>query len=243
MKRILAIATLTTALLAPQAASAKLVELGGSIPKAAVSCPENCQAVGRVTGYQGRGGTVAKPFVIPRKGKIIAFTVRLGKPDANQVKFFNDLYGNDPQVQLSILRRGDKRGKTLDHRLLAQSPAFKVSQFFGSAPTFTLDKPLEVRAKYIVALTVPTWAPVFAVGLQRNHWWRSSRTKGKCDNVSQMAPLTKLGTKKVFGCTYFTARLYYTATYVPDNKPTSEAEATAARKGSAAVGARTARGG
>jgi hypothetical protein len=241
MKRILAIATLTTALLAPQAASAKIVELGGSIPKAAVSCPENCQAVGRVTGYQGRGGTVSKPYVIPRKGKIIAFTVRLGKPDANQVKFFNDLYGNDPQVQLSILRRGDKRGKTLDHRLLAQSPAFKVSQFFGSAPTFTLDKPLEVRAKYIVALTVPTWAPVFAVGLQRNHWWRSSRTKGKCDNVSQMAPLTKVGTKKVFGCTYFTARLYYTATYVPDNKPTSAA--TSARAGSAAVGARTARGG
>ena len=126
---------------------------------------------------------------------------------------------------------------------MAQSPAFKVSQFFGSAPTFTLDKPLPVRAKYIVALTVPTWAPVFAVGLQRNQWWRSSRAKGKCDNVSQMAPLTKVDAMKVFGCTYFTARLYYTATYVPDNKPTSEAEATAAGRGSAAVGARTARGG
>ena len=122
MKRILAITTLTTALLAPQAASAKIVELGGAIPKAAVSCPENCQAVGRVTGYQGRGATVAKPFVIPRKGKVIAFTVRLGKPDANQVKFFNDLYGNDPQVQLSILRRSDKRKTYLDHRLVAQSP-------------------------------------------------------------------------------------------------------------------------
>ena len=90
---------------------------------------------------------------------------------------------------------------------------------------------------------MPTWAPVFAVGLQRNHWWRSSRTKGKCDNVSQMAPLTKLQSMKVFGCTYFTARLYYTATYVPDNKPTSHAEATASSRGSAAVGARTARGG
>ena len=169
--------------------------------------------------------------------------MRLGKPDANQVKFFNDLYGSDPQVQLSILRRGKKRGTTLDHRLMGQSPAFKVSEFFGSAPTFTLDKPLEVRAKYIVALTVPTWAPVFAVGLERSYWWRSSRAKGKCDNVSQMAPLTTLESKKVFACTYFTARLYYTATYVPDNKPTSAAKATAAGKGSAAVGARTARGG
>ena len=240
MKRILAITTLTTALMAPQAASAKIVELGGAIPKAAVSCPQNCQAVGRVTGYQGRGATVAKPYVIPRKGKIIAFTVRLGKPDANQVKFFNDLYGDDPQVQISILKRGTRK-KNLEHTVTAQSPAVKVSRFFGSAPTFTLDKPLPVRAKYIVALTVPTWAPVFAVGLQRNQWWRSSRAKGKCDNVSQMAPLTKVDAMKVFGCTYFTARLYYTATYVPDNKPT--AEATAAGRGSAEIGARTARGG
>lgn len=239
MKRFLAIASLSTALLAPQAAEAKIVELGGKIPVSKVSCPENCQAVGRVTGYQGRGGPVAKPFVIPRSGKIIAFTVRLGAPDANQQQFFNDLYGGPPKVQLSILRRGEKRGHTLDHRLVGQSEEYDVSAFFGSAPTFILDKPLKVSKDLIVALTVPTWAPTFAVGLQRDHWWRSSRTKGKCDNVSQMAQLIRMQSVKVFGCTYFTARLYYTATYVPDNKPTKKV----ATAGSARVGARTAKGG
>jgi hypothetical protein len=238
MKRLLAIATLCSALLAPQAADAKIVELGGKIPPSKVSCPENCQAVGRVTGYQGRGGSVAKPFVIPRSGKVIAFTVRLGSPDANQQQFFNDLYGGPPKVQLSILRRGEKKGKTLSHRLVGQSPQFDVSNFFGSAPTFILDKPLNVTRNLIVALTVPTWAPAFAVGLQRDHWWRSSRTKGKCDNVSQMAQLVKMQSVKVFGCTYFTARLYYTATYVPDNKPTK----APTKAGSSRVGARTARG-
>lgn len=240
MKRLLAITTLLTALLAPQAASAKIVELGNKVPQAKVSCPENCQAVGRVTGYQGRGGVSLKPFVTPRAGKIIAFTVRLGAPDANQQKFFNDLYGGPPKIQLSILRRSDNKRKYLDHRLVAQSPEFDIQKFFGSAPTFTLDKPLPVVKNSIVAITVPTWAPAFAVGLQRNHWWRSSRTKGKCDNVSQMAQQNKLMTVKVFGCTYFTARLYYTATYVPDNKPTTKPQAT--KSGNARKGALTAKG-
>lgn len=238
MKRLLVTASLCTALLAPQAAEARVVELGGKIAPSKVSCPENCQAVGRVTGYQGRGGNVAKPFVIPRSGKMIAFTVRLGAPDANQQRFFDDLYGGPPKVQLSILRRGEKKGKTLTHRLVGQSEQFDVSSFFGSTPTFILDKPLEVSRNLIVALTVPTWAPAFAVGLQRDHWWRSSRTKGKCDNVSQMAQLIKMQSLKIFGCTYFTARLYYTATYVPDNRPAKKA----ARAGSSRAGARTAKG-
>jgi hypothetical protein len=242
MKRLLATAALcSAALLAPQAAQAKIVELGSKIPQAKVSCPDSCQAVGRVTGYQGRGATVAKPYVIPHTGKIIAFTVRLGSPDANQQQFFNDLYGGPPKVQLSILTRSTKRKTYLDHTLTAQSDSFDVSKFFGQAPTFVLSKPLPVKPRSIVALTVPTWAPAFAVGLPRAYWWRSSRAKGKCDNVSQMAPLTKLKSIKTFGCTYFTARLYYTATYVPDNQPT---KAPPAKKtaGSARVGARTAKG-
>jgi hypothetical protein len=239
MKRLLAIATLCSALLVPQAADAKIVELGAKVPTSKVSCPDNCQAVGRVTGYQGRGGNIATPFLIPRQGKITAFTVRLGKPDANQQQFFNDLYGSPPKVAISVLQR-QKKGKrqTMEHKLLRQSNEFRVDQYFGSAPTFILDKPLQVNAKNIVALTVTTWAPAFAVGLDRSYWWRSSRTKGKCDNVSQMAQLTKVNSLKVFGCTYFTARLYYTATYIPDNKPTT----TPKKAGSARVGARSAKG-
>lgn len=219
-KRVLLTCTAFAALALPQAASAKVVELGSKVPRAQVSCPANCQAVGRVTGYQGRGGTVRDPFVIPRAGKIVAFTIRLGQPDATQERFFQDLYGGPPQVRLSILRKGEKRKTRNDHRLIAQSPAFRLDAYFGTAPTFVLDKPLRVSRKNIVAITVPTWAPAFAVGLQRDHWWRSSRVKGRCDNVRQTAQQTKLMSVKAFGCTYFTARLYYTATYVPDNRAT-----------------------
>ena len=219
MKPQLLIGLVLAMLLLPAGASAKVVELGSKIPAAQVSCPANCQAVGRVTGYQGRGGTVSRPFVIPRAGKIVAFTVRLGNPDDNQRRFFEDLYGGPPQIRLSILRRSERRGKRMEHRLVAQSPAFRLDELFGTAPTFVLDRPLSVARKNIVAITVPTWAPVFAVGLKRDHWWRSSLQARRCDNVSQMAPQVRLMSVEVFGCTYFTARLYYTATYIPNNRP------------------------
>ena len=231
MKRLLAPLTLFAALAAPATASAKIVELGSAIPKTAVSCPDNCQALTRVTAYQGRGGSVLKPYVIPRAGKVIAFTVRLGTPNDAQQKFFQNSYGTKPQVQLSILKREATKGKKkYDHTVLAQSDAFDVSTFFGSAPTFTFDKALPVAKGNIVALTVPTWAPVFAAGLDRNHWWRSSRPKStkSCKDVAQNAQITKLNTTKTFGCTYFNTRLYYTATYVPDNKPTTATKKSAA---------------
>jgi hypothetical protein len=134
MKRYLPIAAAVAACLMPGSASAKVVELGGKIPRAQVSCPTNCQAVGRVTGYQGRGAEVRDPFVIPRAGKIVAFTIRLGEPDSNQRQFFEDLYGGPSQVRLSILRRGEKRRTRRDHRLVAQSPAYRLDELFGTAP-------------------------------------------------------------------------------------------------------------
>lgn len=219
MKRLLPVGLAAAFLVSAPAASAKIVELGSKIPAAQVSCPVNCQAIGRVTGYQGRAGLVRDPFVIPRAGKIVAFTIRLGEPDANQQQFFQDLYGGPPQVRLSVLRQGKTRKTRLNHRLVAQSPAFRVDTLFGTAPTFVLDKPIAVTRKNIVGITVPTWVPAFAVGLKHDHWWRSSRQKKRCDNVSQRAQQTSLMSVRIFGCTYFTARLYYTATYIPDNRP------------------------
>ncbi len=203
----------------PQAASAKVVELGSKIPRSAVSCPANCQAITRVTAYQLRAGDIRDPFAIPRAGKIVAFTVRLGAPTAEQLRFFKQDSGfGEPRVQLSILRKGDRRRTRRDHRLLAQSQLFDVEPFFGSAPTFVLERPIKVAKGNIAALTVPTWIPSLAVGLAPTVRWSSSRRR-TCDNVTQRAQQTRLMSVKTFGCTYRTARMYYTVTYIPDNRP------------------------
>jgi hypothetical protein len=154
----------------------------------------------------------------------VAFTVTLAQPTAEQVDFFNDNFGSPAQLRLSVLRRGDTRKTRLNYRLVGQSGLFEVDRYFGSSPTFVLPEPLRVRKTNWIAITVPTWAPMFSNNLGRSDWWRSSREQRSCDpprSLRQFA-LSDLREVNVFGCTYTGARMLFTATYVPDPKPTSE---------------------
>jgi hypothetical protein len=230
MKRILLLisAVLLALALAP-AASARVVEVG-VVPNSTVkpSCPADpCEAAVRVTAIQGhQAGGRKNPYYIRRDGYIVAFTVQLAKPSDEQMAFFNDNFGTPPQVRLSVMRRGDTRKTRLNYRLVAQTDLYEVDRYFGSAPTFVLDEPLRVRKTNWIAITVPTWAPMFSNNLTGADWWRSSRAKGSCEppkSLNQFAMQT-LRDINVFGCTYHGARLLYTATYVPDPKPTVETE-------------------
>jgi hypothetical protein len=211
-----------------QPASARVVELG-ALPNSTVksSCPADpCEAAVRVTALQGRqAGGRKNPYYIRRNGFIVAFTVQLSKPSDEQIAFFNDNFGSPAQVRLSVLRRGDKRKTRLNYRLIAQSDLYDVDRYLGSSPTFVLDQPLRVRKTNWIAITVPTWAPIFANNLTNSDWWRSSRAKGRCEPPRSLEQFSmqELREVNVFGCTYHGARLMYTATYVPDPQPTVKA--------------------
>jgi hypothetical protein len=212
-----------------QPASARVVELG-ALPGSTVkpSCPADpCEAAVRVTAIQGRqAGGRKNPYYIRRDGYIVAFTVQLAKPSDEQMAFFDDNFETPPQVRLSVLRRGDKRKTRLNYRLLAQSDVYEVDKYLGSSPTFVLDQPMRVKKTNWIGITVPTWAPIFANNLTNADWWRSSRAKGRCEppkSLDQFA-MQELREVNVFGCTYHGARMMYTATYVPDPKPTVKTE-------------------
>jgi hypothetical protein len=230
MKRtLLLIPVLVAALVFAPAASARIVELGAVADAVNPSCPADpCEAAVRVTGLQGRSaGGPKNPYYIRRNGYIVAFTVTLAAPTAEQVAFFNDNFGSPAEVGLSVLRKGDKRKTRLNYRLVNQSQLFEVEDYFGSKPTFVLNQPMRVKKTNWIAITVPTWAPIFANNLTRSDWWRSSRAKNSCEtprSLNQFA-MTELREVNVFGCTYSGARLLFTATYVPDPKPTVEEEA------------------
>jgi hypothetical protein len=226
MKRLLLLScAVATGLALPSSASARIIELGSVADAASPSCPADpCEAAVRVTALQGRAaGGPKNPYYIRRDGQIVAFTVRLSEPTAEQVDFFNDNFGSPAQVRLAVLRRGDTRRTRLNYRLINQSEAFEVDDYLGSSPTFVLSEPLPVKKTNWIGITVPTWAPIFANNLGRSDWWRSSRAKNSCDpprSLRQFA-LESLREVNVFGCTYSGARLLYTATYVPENKETS----------------------
>lgn len=223
MRSTLTALTVAFAFVFPVAAQARVVELGEVADPPAPSCPESCQAIGRVTGFQIRVGEAANPYRVRERGKIVAFSIRLGKPRADQSAFFDNLFGGPPRARLTVLRSGTKRR----HRLVGQSELFDLEPYLGSTPTFALARPLTVRRDYVVALTVPTWAPAFGVGLAETEAWRSSRDATRCDDVNQVAAQQRRGSLRTYGCLYRTARLLYTATFVPDppRNPAAEPEA------------------
>lgn len=199
---------------ARSSAAPKTLELGKSNMRVKASCPKACEAVGRMTGYQalsnGRGGMYRAPF----DGKLVAWSVKLGKPKAADARFFREFYGTPARARISVLRPGTKKR----FRLTGHSPSVNLTPYFGQRPIFALDRPLTVRKGYHVALTVPTWAPAFAVGLNRNNAWRASRPSSRCREVKRRAAHQKRGSLRTYGCVYRTARLLYSATIVETKK-------------------------
>jgi hypothetical protein len=228
MKRIVlltsALAAACAALAPP--ASARIIELGTPADEASLNCPGTaerpCVAAVRMTGLQGRSsGGRKNPYYIRRDGHLVAFTLQLAKPTAEEVEFFDSRWGTPSTARISVLRRGDTRKTRLNYRLITQSETFELNRYFGSRPTFVFDEPIPVKKGNWIALTVPTWAPLLAPNLASTNWWRSSRPRGSCDSEefgTRQFAMEDLRDVMEFGCTYHGARLLYTATYVPSNR-------------------------
>jgi hypothetical protein len=216
---------MVAALIAVSVAPARVSELGTSLDEQTASCPDNCQAIGQVSGFQIQQGTRKLPYRLRSYGKVVAFSIKLGKPNASQIDFFNKLFGGPPQVMLTVLKpyvpgKGEAKQPN-KYVLVGSSDLFNLADYFGSEPTFALPRPLSIKPGYVVGLTVPTWAPAFAVNLADDMQWRSSRDPKNCDDVRQDAAQDIRGSARTYGCVYKTARLLYSVTYIPDPKPTT----------------------
>jgi hypothetical protein len=197
-------------------APAAIVEVGKIAAEHAPSCPSSpCLAVSRTTGYQAKVGTARGLFVVPQDGKIVAWTITLGKPGPRQVDFFNENLGGESTARITILRPRRK----LFSVVTGQGPVQKLAPYFGTTVQFPLGRALNVRKGYVVALTVPTWAPALAVGLGNDSSWRASRARGRCNNTSTQTAQQALGANVQYRCLYRTARLTYSATLITTPKP------------------------
>jgi hypothetical protein len=234
VKRFSTIAVCIGALAIPAVADARVRELGAEPAGAQVGCPDNCQAITRTTGYQTSSGSIKNPYSIRRDGYIVAWTITLGRPSAEQISYFQDSAAGSlglgpPSARISVVRKGTKKKNRLMHRLIAASPVQRLDRYYGTSPSFVLREPIRVERGNTVALTVPSWAPAFAVGLTRDFAWFSSRHKteepdqsgSRCGDVSQNAAQETLGAVRRYECRYRTARLLYSVTFVPDPRQTN----------------------
>jgi hypothetical protein len=214
--------------------AARVVVLGAAAP-ATPSCPATCQAIGKTTGFQTSITGQRNPFAVSFRGRIVAWSIKTGapstKPNPNNdnqsdYDFFTKTFGGTPKARISVLKpimKQIRAGHPI-YKLKSQSPVEDLSQFLGQTTTFTLDVPLRVKPNNVVALTVPTWVPAFAINQAANTKWVASRKRGKCNNTEDIlagTPQDALGSQRSYGCTYNTARLLYSATVVadPNQKP------------------------
>jgi hypothetical protein len=203
---------LATLALAP-AAHATITEIGATGDNAVgtPSCPTDCIAVTRTTGYQQAVNGKMGLYRVPRDGRIVAWTVTLGNPGKKQISFFNDNFGGEAQAGIAVLTTGIKRRA----RTIAVSPVVKLTPWFGKSAQFPLETTIKVSKDDLIALNVPTWAPALAVGLSDNTAWRASRT-GKCTDqaTTQLQTSQAVDQLTQYNCLYKTARLTYSATLI-----------------------------
>lgn len=200
-------------------AAAKIVEIGQSASAPTPSCPTTpCFAVPRTTGYQAKADGVRGLYAVPADGRIVAWSITLGNPDAKFVEDFEERFGGAAAAGITVIRPG----RRLYARAEASSPVQKLEDYFGETVQFPLERSIAVRKGWIVALTVPTWAPALAVGFGNDVSWRAaSRFKGDCNELSTQIP-QRAGSLARYRCLFRTARLTYTATLItspPKKRP------------------------
>lgn len=210
----------------------RVVVLGQTSETPPPSCPGKivnnieitpCRVEGHVTGFQAIADGVARPYEAPFEGKIVAWSITLSKPSTRETKtttdevgFFNDFLGTPSQARIGVLRPIEDT-KPPKYKLVRQGPLEILNPYFGSTPVFALDHPLTVLKGQVVALTVPTWAPMFAFNVSAENTWRGSRLPDHCSSKEDIQgghPQQGVGKIKTYGCYYSNARLLYTATVV-----------------------------
>jgi hypothetical protein len=173
------------------------------------SCPgQPCEVVTETTGFQASIAGRHSTSVVGRAGRVTSWRIGLSMPSAAEAAYFDKAVGAPPSAGLVVLRH------TVGYhfRVVGASPLVLLAPLFGRTTKFALKQKLPVRSGDILALTVPTWAPALAVGLDAGTAWRSSRPTGTCNNIFSQTAVITSGAVTTSECVYATGRLAYGVT-------------------------------
>jgi hypothetical protein len=224
-------AGLMVGLVLPAAALAEVIE----VPKPPVTppvtpitaaCPTNCVVVAKVTGYQSKIGDVLAPMTVPKSGRIVAWSITLGKPSKKQISFFETDSALGPAEAHFTVIKPDKKG--LISEVVTQGPSQQLGGYLGKTVQFPLERTIPVRRGQVIALTSSSWAPVMAVGQPTTTSWRASRPKKKCDDTKGRDYSQRKDKQRAqYACLYRGVQLLYSVTIVSNApKPDKSSGAT-----------------
>ena len=98
-------------------------------------------------------------------------------------------------------------GRHADARRAAREP------YFGQIVQFPLGRALNVKKGYVIALTVPTWAPALTPLLTDHSSWRAVAARASATTPTRRPRRSSLNLVAQYRCLY-KARLVYSATLI-----------------------------
>jgi hypothetical protein len=196
MKRVVTAlaATLVAVVLVPAVASAQELQIGVTAsPLISPTCPSGLPAnqctivLTQVTAYETKRDGIKDPTTIKKSGVLASFTVGLSGTStitAKDITYLNKVHGGPAEVQLTVLQPTGTINNP-SYRVAAESPVYLVRGLLGQIAEFPLVAPLPVVRGEVVALTVPTWAPVLSFDLDTSKFsYSQSRTKMKVSSTT-----------------------------------------------------------
>jgi hypothetical protein len=213
---------------APASAAAAVVELGATkTALVAPSCPPgvsaaNCKIIlTQVTALETIRDGIVYPTTVKKAGSIVAFTIGLSRLSANRTTARNDIhfldqtFGGTTRASVTVLRPSGPK-KARKWTVVGQSAVFHLQPYLGQVVQFPLPTSLPVRPKDVVALTVPTWAPVLSIQVPASKFaYRQSRARN-CATPPATSQAQALKKTAAYKCNYPGTRVEYSATEVTD---------------------------
>jgi hypothetical protein len=158
------------------------------------------------------------PTTVTKPGMIAALTLGISALSTNKKQVTSDIsyldgkYGGGPTVQVSILRPVGLPAKN-HWRVAAQSQVISLGNYLGEVAQFPLAQSLPVVPGEVVALTVPTWAPVLSIDLTGSKFAYRKAGSETCKSATSTAELL-IGQLSNYGCRYSGTRAEYSATEI-----------------------------
>jgi hypothetical protein len=211
MKRAVSVlaATVVAAALVPAAASAANVNIGVTkTPLSSPTCPANVKPkdctilLTQVTASETLGDGIANPDTVKQSGVISSFTLGLASATLITPTIYseeNGKYGGPPEAQLTALIPTGTPAKPT-YRVVAQSEVVKLHSELGQVAEFPLTAPLPVVRGEVIALTIPTWAPVLAIE-QTPTQFAYAQSRAKSMVTIKVATKTGTKTERASSCT------------------------------------------
>lgn len=231
----------------PGLACAQEIQVGNTTtPLSAPTCPQeatvletetDCAIVlTKTTAYETLSDGVADPTVITTPGVIDAFSLGIsglaiqGATLSSELTTLNNNWGGAPSAQLTVLRPVASNGGAR-WAVAAQSPVMPLQAYLGGVVEFPLIAPIPVVKGEVLAMTVPTWAPILTFGLSTSDFsYTQSHTqiltgsgtsqKSSCETTATatLAQLT-LGDEAQYTCAFQGTRVEYAALEVTAPSP------------------------